>query len=82
MINRVSKETGIIFAIGAVAGAALLTFLKTKSARDLAVKGLAKGMMVKDCVIEEVANIREEADDICNEAKSVAKADCDTTVVN
>ncbi len=72
-----NKEKNIVFAIGAVAGAALITFLRTKSARDLAVKGLAKGITVKDCIVEEVANIREEADDICNEAKAVAKSDCE-----
>ena len=54
-----------------------MKLLKTKKARDLAVKGLAQGIMVKDCVIENAMNIREEAEDICNEAKAVAKETCD-----
>ncbi len=77
MLNRITKEKNIIFAVGALAGAALITFLRTKTARELAVKGLAKGITAKDCIIEEVANIREEADDICNEAKAAAKTDCE-----
>ncbi len=74
----INKEKNIIFALGAIAGAAVITFLRTKKAHDLAVKGLAKGITVKDCIVEEVANIREEADDICNEAKAVAKTDCES----
>ena len=72
------KENRIIFAVGAVVGMATLTFLKTKKARELTVKGVASGMMLKDKVMENVANIKEEAEDICTEAKIVAQADCDS----
>lgn len=69
------------FGIGAVAGAVALTAAKTPCARNLAVKGLAKGMMAKDSVMEVVTNIQDEAEDICAEARAVAKAksegDCD-----
>ncbi len=81
MFNNIRKEHKIIFAVGAVAGAALISFLRTKSARELAVKGLANGIIAKDNIIEEITNIREEADDICNEAKAVAKADCESPEV-
>ncbi len=79
MFNGIRKEHKVIFAVGAVVGAAIITFIKTKKAHDIAVKGLAQGMMVKDSLLEEVSNIREEADDICNEAKIVAKANCENT---
>ncbi len=76
MINWITKERKWIFAAGAVAGAAVLGFLKTKKARELAVKGVAGGIMLKDKVLETAVNIKEEADDICAEAKEVAKNDC------
>ena len=72
------KECRIVFAVGAAVGIAAVSFLKTKKAHDLAVKGVASGMMLKDKVMENVANIKEEADDICAEAKLVAQADCDS----
>ncbi len=77
MLNWITKEKNIIFAVGAITGAVLCTVLKTKSVRKFAVKSLAKGMMLKDNVSEEVNNIREEADDICSEARAMAKCDCD-----
>ena len=66
-------------ALGAVIGAAVVTLVKTPKARELAVQGLAKGMMAKDCVMETVTNIQDEAEDICAEARAVAKenSDCD-----
>ncbi len=77
MLNWMTKEKNIIFAVGAVTGAVLCSVLKTKKVRKFAVKTLAKGMMLKDNVSEEVCNIREEADDICNEAKAMAKNACE-----
>lgn len=65
--------------IGALLGAAVVTVARTAKARELAVQGLAKGMMVKDCVMETVTNIQDGAEDICAEARAVAKeqSDCD-----
>ncbi len=77
MFNEIRKEHKVIFAVGAVIGAAVITFVKTKTARDIAVKSLAKGIIIKDNVVEEIANIRDEADDICNEAKTAARAECE-----
>ncbi len=77
MFDWMSKEKGLIFAGGAVVGAVALQFLKSRKARNCAVQGLARGMMLKDCAMETVANIREEAEDIGAEARELAAEDCD-----
>ncbi len=71
-----TKERNLIFAAGAVVGVATLSLLKTKKARALAVKGVAGSMMLKDKVLETANNIKEEADDICAEAKAACKDEC------
>ncbi len=76
MIKWMTKERKWIFAAGAATGAAVFGLLKTKKARELAVKGVAGGIMLKDKVLETAANIKEEADDICAEAKVAAKSKC------
>ncbi len=77
MLKWITKEKKIIFAAGAATSLAIFGFLKTKKARELAVKGVAGGIMLKDKVLETATNIKEEADDICAEAKAVAKSGCD-----
>ncbi len=74
MFNRISNHTKWTFAAGAAAGLVALGFVKTKCAHKLAVKGVAGSMMLKDKVLETAANIKEEADDICAEAKETAKS--------
>ncbi len=76
MFKFITKERKWLFAAGAATGIALVGLLKTKKARELAVKGVAGSIMIKDCVLENVANIKEEADDICAEAKIAAKEGC------
>ncbi len=76
MVRWITKERKWIFAAGAATGLAVMKFLKTKKARDLAVKGVANGIILKDKILETAANIKEEADDICAEAKEAAKNDC------
>ncbi len=76
MIKWITKEKKWIFAAGAATGIAILGFIKTRTARDLAVKGVAGGIMLKDKVLETAANIKEEADDICAEAKYAAQCGC------
>ncbi len=76
MLRWITKERKWIFAAGAATGIAILSFVKTKNARTFAVKGVANGIMLKDKVLETVANIKEEADDICAEAKASAKSEC------
>ena len=76
MFEFMKKEKNIIFAAGAVFGMFAIKMAQTKKARELAVKGIAKGIQIKDGFMEEVENIKEEALDICEEAKKVAKNDC------
>ncbi len=77
MLECLTKERKCIFLAGAAAGLAVLGFLKTKKARDIAVKSVAGSIMLKDKVVETAANIKEEADDICAEAKAAARQGCD-----
>lgn len=70
------KESKVVFTVGAVVGAGLTAFLKTKKACELAVKGVANSMILKDKVLENVANIKEESEDICAQAKKVAQENC------
>ncbi len=66
-----SKEKGIVFAVGTVVGVVLTKFLQTETAKDLAVVGIAKGIMAKDTIIEKVANAKEQAEDIYAEAQEL-----------
>lgn len=79
MFDRFKKDCWICVAAGAVAGIVGMKLVKTDKARKMAVQTIAYGMMAKDCAMEEVANLREEAEEICCEARAVAKqkSDCD-----
>ncbi|MFI3236430.1 MAG: DUF6110 family protein [Lachnospiraceae bacterium] len=68
------KDNLLIFAGGIITGILGLKLVKTEKARSTAVKTLAQGMMYKDSLVEEYTNIREEAEDICAEAKALAAA--------
>lgn len=74
MDDLFKKENLLIFTGGIVTGIIGLKVAKTEKTRKTLVKTLAKGMMAKDCVMEEYVNIREEAEDICAEAKALAAA--------
>ena len=57
-------------------GGAVVTskFAKSNKARELAVKGLASGMQVKDNVEATVTSIKEDAQDVYAEAVEKSKA--------
>lgn len=74
MSDLFKKDNLIIFAGGIITGLIGLKVAKTDKVRTAVVKTLAKGMMAKDCAVEEYTNIREEAEDICAEAKAIATA--------
>ncbi len=76
MLNFITKQHKFIFAAGVATGVAVLSLFKTKKARELAVKGVAGSMLLKDKVLETAANIKEEADDICIDAKASAQQEC------
>ncbi|MFI3253883.1 MAG: DUF6110 family protein [Eubacteriales bacterium] len=62
------------FAVGAVTGAITVKVLGSQTARKFAVNTLAKGYQIKDAANEKYQNIKEEAQDICAEAKAEASA--------
>ena len=56
------------FVGGAVTAVVTSKFAKSNKARELAVKGLASGMQVKDNVEATVTSIKEDAQDVYAEA--------------
>ncbi len=76
MMNFITKRHKLIFVTGAAVGVTVVNLFKTKKARELAVKGVAGGIMIKDKVLETAVSIKEEADDIVSEAKTTAKHNC------
>ncbi len=76
MLKFITKQHKLIFAAGAATGIAVLSLLKAKKVRELAVKSVAGGIIIKDKVLETATNIKEEADDIVCEAKTVAQHGC------
>lgn len=65
--------------LSALAGAAAVVIgkkiLKSPKTRDLAVKGLAQGMKLHHEAKENFQNMKDEASDICNDAKAEAGLD-------
>ena len=60
--------------VGAVTAVVTSKFAKSNKARELAVKGLASGMQVKDNVEATVTSIKEDAQDVYAEAVEKSKA--------
>ncbi len=79
MLDCFKKDCIGCFVAGAAAGILGLKIVKTDKARKMAVQSIAYGMMAKDTAMEELTNLREEAEEICKEAREVAKqkSDCD-----
>lgn len=73
MFNFWKKENGYVFLGGMALGMAVLQFIKSKAFHKLAVTTVAQGIALKDSATEEYLNIKEEAEDICAEAKTVAQ---------
>lgn len=76
MFTFLKQTQTLLFIGGAVVGSAGSKLLKSESARNFAVNALAKGYQIKDVVMEQVSNIRQEAEDICAEAKDKNKTGC------
>ena len=56
------------FVGGMIAAAIGAKVVKSPVARKLAVQGLSKAMLIQQKAMEQLANIREEAQDLCHEA--------------
>ena len=57
-------------AVGTIIGGQIL---KSPTTRKLAVQGLAKGMMIQGDAKEALQNMKDEAEDICYEARQEAE---------
>lgn len=77
MIHILAGFKATTFVAGAVVGAVAVPVLKSAPVRNATVAVLSKGMQIKDKVEEQLCNIREEAEDLCSEAKEKAKKEAD-----
>lgn len=69
---------GAAFKFGLAGAAVVLVggkLLKSKAAHDAAVNITAWGMQLKDNISESLRNVRDEAADICDEAKRKNESD-------
>lgn len=69
MFSKFKKDEAVIFAAGAAAVIGVNKFLKSKVARELAVKTVSSGLQFKDEVEHQIASIKEEAEDVIADAK-------------
>ena len=70
---KMNKKNWLIALAGAAAAEAVRVVASSKKTRELAVKGLAKGMRVSDRVKENMNNLKEDAQDLYAEAKMESK---------
>jgi len=70
------KNEKFLYFAGGVAAATLgVKTFKSDKARDLCVKGLAKGMKLQKDAQEAFQNVKEDATDLCHDAKQQADSD-------
>ena len=72
------KNAKFWIGVGAFAGG---LFVTSKCARKIAVKGMAAGMQTRDNIKAGWDNVKEEANDIYEEAKEEVAAKADGTAV-
>lgn len=72
MLNCLKDERVLSALAGAAAVIIGKKILKAPKTRELAVKGLAQGMKLKHDAQETFQNMKDEASDLCNDAKSEA----------
>jgi hypothetical protein len=73
-MHKPTKAEVLTFATGALAALVGAKFAKSKTARKLAVHGVAGGLKLRDDTARTLESIREEAQDIYEEAR---RADAD-----
>jgi len=73
MLTKYLKNDKFLYFIGGIAAATLgVKALKSDKTRGLCVKGLAKGMKLQKDAQETFQNMKEDASDICFDAKQQA----------
>lgn len=76
MLKNCKGSNWCIFLGGAVASLVAAKVVKSKTMRKITVKAVAKGMQLAECAEHSLASIKEEAEDIYQEAKQ-AKCGCE-----
>lgn len=76
MALKMGKKNWIMLLAGAAAVEGLRIAAKSNKTRELAVKGLAKGMQVSDYVKANVENLKEDAQDLYAEAQQRNAESC------
>lgn len=71
LIQKISVKSVGIFTAGVVFGTAGIKLLSSKDAKKAYVQCTAAVLRAKDCVMNTVATIQENAEDILAEAKQV-----------
>ena len=78
MLKTLIKDPRFLYFVGGAVAAILgVKVAKSKTSRDLCVKGVAKLMTAQKNMRECMENIKEEAIDICHDAEQVAAASKD-----
>lgn len=70
--NWLKNEKTLCFLGGAVAAFASMKLARSEKTRTICVKGLAKGMKLQQDAKVTLQNMKEEAQDICYDAKQKA----------
>lgn len=77
MKQILTRSNGLLFLGGIVAGLLGKKVVQSDTTRRLVVQGVAQGMIWKDETTKTLANLQEEAETLCNEAREMAKRDSD-----
>jgi len=75
MKNVFKNEKVRFFAIGALAATAGVKFLKSETFRKGCVKTVAGGMKIREDAASSIAKIKEDAQDVCYEAKMTTETE-------
>lgn len=77
----IKDEKVICFAAGVAVAIIGKKILKSEKTRNFCVTGLAKGMQLKEEAKETLKNMKEDAEDICYEAKMKMYSDAEEAEV-
>lgn len=77
ILDCLKNEKFLCFAGGVLAATCGVKAAKSEKTRKACVSGLAKCIKLRDDAQEALKNMKEEAEDICYDAKQAAKADAE-----
>lgn len=73
-ISKVAKKSSL-FLSGVVFGTAGLKLLASKEAKNIYSKTIAKSYKMKDCINNSVSNVKQQADDVLQDAKFIYESE-------